>query len=329
MKLFKRYKAIVYLPNLYTVLQYMLLESPEENDTLFFIHDKFPAEVSSRMKNVVYVMNTPAKKHLFSLLKIHYYAFIYRNIPVFLAGDLVYTDLFLSRFKNIFYLEDGIGSYVLADKEAMSFVCQRKSAWRRFISGDIHLRMGLADNVRKIYLTGILPLPASAAGKGEIINLKQLWVKKDPAQQKEIKRLFIPPDFDYSQMNDCEVLLLTQPFSEHSSGHFSEDEKIEVYRKLLEGIDESKVIIKPHPAETTDYRHYFPNVFVMDICCPLELLSFTGFKIKKAISVSSTAILNLDNSVGKIIGGHDITPALALETKRRGVYEITLNKYVQ
>ena len=76
MKLFKRYKAIVYLPNLYAVFQYLLLESSEKNDTLFFIHSKFPAKVSSRMKNTVYVWNAPVKKHLFSLLKIHYYALI-------------------------------------------------------------------------------------------------------------------------------------------------------------------------------------------------------------------------------------------------------------
>lgn len=324
MKLFKRYKAIVYLPNLYTVLQYMLLESPEENDTLFFIHDKFPAEVSSHMKNAVYVLKASVKMHLFSLLKIHYYAFIYRNIPVFLGGDLTYTDLFLSRFRNIFYLEDGTASYTLVDEEAKQVFYQRKSAWRRFISGDIHPKMGLADNVRKIYLTGILSLPAAIAGKVEVINLEQLWQKKSPMQQQEIKRLFIPPDFDCSQMNEYEVLLLTQPFSEQSGGHFSEEEKIEVYRRLLEGIDETKVIIKPHPAETTDYRRYFPNIFVLDICCPFELLLFIGFKVKNAISVSSTAIFNLDNSVEKTISGHDVTPALAAETKRRGIYTLKL-----
>lgn len=324
MKLFKRYKAIVYLPNLYGVFQYLLLESSEKNDTLFFIHSKFPAKVSSRMKNTVYVCNAPVKKHLFSLLKIHYYALIYRNIPVFLGGDLVYSDLFLSRFKNIFYMEDGVGSYVLVNNEAKQVFHKRKSALRRFVSGDIHPKMGLADNVRKIYLTGILPLPAMIAGKVEIINLKQLWQKKTPAQQQEIKRLFIPPDFDCRRINEYEVLLLTQPFSEQSDGHFSEEEKIEVYRKLLKGIDKSKVIIKPHPVETTDYRHYFPNIFILDICCPFELLLFLGFNVKNAISVSSTAIFNLDNSIGKTISGHDVTPALAAETKRRGFYTIKL-----
>ena len=327
MKLFKRYKAIVYLPNLYTVLQYLLLDSSGGNDTLFFIHSKFPEEVSSRMKNVVYVKKASAKKHLVSLLKIHYYAFMNRNIPVFLAGDLVYTDLFLSLFDNLFYLEDGLGSYELVDKEAKlalyrqeSPLYKRKSALRRFISGDIHPKLGLASNVRKIYFTGILPLPAILAGKSEIINLKQLWLRKNLLQQQEIIRLFVPVDFDFRQMNDNEVLLLTQPFSEQSGGHFSEDEKIEVYRKLLEGIDESKVIIKPHPEETTNYRYYFPNIFVLDICCPFELLLFIGFKVRNAISVSSTAIFNLDNSVGKTISGYDVTPALAKETKRRGFY---------
>lgn len=42
MKLFKRYKAIVYLPNLYGVFQYLLLESSEKMIRCFLFIASFP-----------------------------------------------------------------------------------------------------------------------------------------------------------------------------------------------------------------------------------------------------------------------------------------------
>lgn len=318
MKLFKRYKAIAYLPNLYSLFQYLLLEPYKKEDTLFFIHDLFPTSVSARMKNVVFLLNNSYKNKITSFLRIHYYAFINRSIPIFLGGHLLYANKFLSCFTNIFYMEDGTLSYECETKSENLFFHKRKSIKGRLFYGDIHPWLGLADNVRKIYLTGILPIPKIMADKVEIINLKQLWLQKNRKEQEDIKQLFLPADFDSSVMTGYDVFLLTQPFTNDC---FSEQDNIEVYRKLLSGYDESKVIIKPHPAERINYQHYFPKAMVLNVCCPFELLFFMGCNIKKVISVNSTAIFSLDDSVEKVIGGYDVTPALAAEARRRGIYD--------
>ncbi|WP_075557896.1 glycosyltransferase family 52 [Parabacteroides timonensis] len=320
MKLFKRYKAIAYLPNLYSLLQYLLLEPYKKEDTLFFIHDEFPVPVAIRMKNAVFLLNISYTDRIISFLRIHYSVFINRYIPVFLGGDLIYTNKFLSCFTNIFYMEDGTLSYKCEATVTQLVYRKRKPMISRLLYGDLHPWLGLSGNVQKIYLTGILPIPEIIADKVEIIDLKQLWHQKDRKSQEEIKQLFLPADFDFSKMAGYDIFLLTQPFTEFSSGNFSEQQKIEMYRKLLSGYDESKVIIKPHPAERTDYQYYFPTAMILDLCCPFELLFLMGCDIKKAISVDSTAIFNLDDSVEKVISGYDVTPALAAEAKRRGIY---------
>lgn len=138
--------------------------------------------------------------------------------------------------------------------------------------------------------------------------------------------MFLPQDIDLNLFNDCDTILLTQPFSEYSEGNFAESDKIDVYHQLLAGYDESKVLIKVHPAESTDYSVYFPSAKIIAIPCPMELLALLGIPLCRAITVNSTAIYSLGDSVEKIITGYDVTPTLIKEAKRRNLYDGISNK---
>lgn len=328
MKLFKNYKAIAYLPTPYTLLQYFLLEPYKSEDTLFFIQDRFSRNISSRIKNTFCLLSGSRRRIYYSYWIIYYYFLRNRNIPVFLGGDLAYTNLFLFRFKTIFYLEDGTASYVFVNQKDKQFVHKRESKWSRWFWGDVYPSWGLSQNVKCIYLTGILPIPEIIAGKVELIDLKHLWEQKSPKQKNEIWNLFIPQEFDYQLISKYETMLITQPFSEHAGGHFTEAEKIEVYRRLLTGYSESKVLIKTHPEEKTDYSSYFPLAGILSGACPMELLLLSGLLPRRIITVNSTAAFHFDDSVEKIIAGYDVTPALVKEAKRRGIYEDVLNKHI-
>lgn len=326
MKLYKRYKALAYLPNPYCLLQYLLLEPYKIKDTLFFIHGKFPKSVASRLQESNFLGENFLSKY-FSCLKVYLLVLFNKNITVYLGGHLAFTNCFLRISKNPIYLEDGTVSYEVENK-ARKVMCKRKRFLARLFMGNLYPELGLANNVHKIYLTGILPIPEIIANKVEVINLKQLWYQKTIEQQDEICHVFLPTDFNMNLIRKYEVLLLTQPFSEYSDGRFSEQEKIDVYRKLISKYDESKVVIKTQPFEITDYSKYFPKAHILNICCPIELLFFMGLSAKITISVSSTAIFGMDDSCEKIITGYDVTPALKKEANKRGIYGGVSNRSV-
>lgn len=322
MNYLRKYKEIVYVPNLYGVFQFFLLKNRLINN-VFIFHDRFRDEFSAQF----YSLNLINKSPLLCYLLIKWFSLWNRQAVIYLSGEMRYTNFFLKCFKNIVYLEDGVASYEKINDKSRQIVQRRKSIIKHLILGRIYPWFGMASQVKKIYLTGILPVPEIVREKVELINLKQLWEQKTPKEQDEIKRLFISDEFNMDEMNGRDIILLTQPFSEYSGGNFSESDKIEVYRRLVSDYDESRLIIKPHPSEKTCYQSYFSGSYILTIYCPFELLLFMGCKISTAISVNSTAIFTLDDSIEKVISGYDVTPALIEEAKRRNIYDGISNKF--
>lgn len=325
MNLLGNYKAIVYLPNMYTLLQYYLLAPFRIDETLFFFHEGYPLSVVQQIPGAK-ILPEKNKKSYISLLILYWFALRNPNIPVYLGGQLHFTNLFLKLFKSIFYLEDGTASYEFVVRPEYQCMKIEKMSWRRWIWGNTYPQFGLADNVACIYLTGILPIPDIISKKVKKISLYTLWQQKTPDQKREILDVFFPREIDLQVLDNYETLLLTQPFSEFSEDNFSESDKIEVYRRLLAGYDESKVLIKVHPKETTDYSVYFPAAKIFAKPCPMELLAFQDLSFRRAITVNSTAIYNLNDHVEKIITGYDVTPALIKEAQRRNIYDSISNQ---
>lgn len=326
MKLFRKYKAIAYLPTPYTLLQYYLLEPYRIEDTLFLFHGGFPLSVVHCVPGAKILEDKGRRKCYGSLLLVYWYALRNCNIPVYLGGWPPFSNLFLRLFKHIFYLEDGAASYEAVLRPDFQSLEREKVLRRRWVWGNRYPRFGLADNVKCIYLTGILPIPEIILKKVKLIDLHALWQQKNPDQKKEIVNVFLPQGIDLKLFDSCDTLLLTQPFSEYSVNNFSESDKIEVYRRLLAGYDESRVLIKVHPVEKTDYAAYFPAAKILAVPCPMELLAFLGIPLHRAITVNSTAVYSLGDQVEKIITGYDVTPALVEEAKQRNIYDGISNK---
>lgn len=326
MNLLDRYKTIVYLPNPYALLQYYLLAPCKEEETLFFFHEKFPVSIVQRISGAK-ILSEKRKFRSTSLLTIYWFALRNRNLPVYLGGWLHFTNLFIRLFKHLFYLEDGTLSYEAVTEPEYQVTKKEKVRWRRWMYGDTYPPFGLADGVECIYLTGILPIPDIILPKTKVIDLKSLWQRKSPTKKKRILDVFMFEENTLELMKACDTLLLTQPFSEYSLV-FTESDKIEVYRRLLAGQDESKVLIKVHPYEKTDYSVYFPSAQILNTPCPLELLLLQEITLHKVITVNSTAVFSLGDGIEKVISGYDVTPALIEEAKRRNIYNGISNKQV-
>lgn len=155
-------------------------------------------------------------------------------------------------------------------------------------------RFGLSDKIKKIYLTGILPIPNLIKDKVEIININEIWSNLSQEAKKEILEVF-NVDIEKFQIFDEEdekILLLTQPLSEDEI--ITEEEKIKIYREIIEKQNGRKIYIKAHPREKTNYGDIFKelNIKIIENGFPIELLLLLNINFSKVITLFSTGALN-------------------------------------
>ncbi len=201
-------------------------------------------------------------------------------------------------------IEDGIGDYYVDTR-----VVQRKYEYlKRIIFGKIegHER-GHNSQCIKMILTQP-PTNDDMRRLGEQISLIHLWEHSSESKQCLILSKFNILPNDLELLSSRNIILLTQPISE--DGFVTEKKKIEIYRTLLEGIDEKKLIIKIHPRERTHYQRYFKDALVFDKRVPMQIFEILGLKYKKAITISSTAVTSFAGSAEIVFAGNEIHPEI-------------------
>lgn len=142
--------------------------------------------------------------------------------------------------------------------------------------------------VKNVYLRGTAPIPKDIVEKVKIINLEELWSNIRADIKKTIINIWGINIENQRFLKDKEIILFTQPFSE--IGVLTEEEKIELYKKIIKKYNREKLIIKSHPQEKTDYKKEFPDIIVLEKNFPSELLTLLEFNFKKAVTVNSTAV---------------------------------------
>lgn len=196
------------------------------------------------------------------------------------------------KHNNIKFIEEGNGVYYTNRK--YRFI---KNIVRKIIGlPDIN---GTGDNIKEIEVSYPNRLIEELQSKAKVLNLCKLEKGLNNLEKKEIlsvyfddKYHFIEKYFDLENL----ALLITQPFSE--DGDMSENEKIKLYRKILEklSVKNYNILIKSHPREKTEYQKIFKgkNILILPKDFPLELVNLLGNSIKIGITVSSTALKNLN-----------------------------------
>lgn len=302
-KMSKRKINIACFGNIYSLLVYLLITNRTlRKETLFILEN---------LRMILpYKAFTFKGKHsyfleFFLVVIIFFAKLIIKNNILIYGQDHLLIGNKLLLFKNFYLIEDGSMSYstILVDyfakrqgiKKIIDTIFQRKKM------------LGRDSAVKKIYLTGLAPIPEEIKNKVEIINLKELWNKKSDVEKEEILNIF---GFDKNIVNNIKnrkYILYTQPLSEDEI--LLESEKIELYSKILEKYDKNYVVLKKHPREKTDYKKIFPDIEVMDQVFPAELLTLLDIHFEKAITIFSTAALT-DDKVQVDFYGTEIHPKL-------------------
>ena len=117
---------------------------------------------------------------------------------------------------------------------------------------------GRNEYVKNIFLRGSGEIPEDIKKKVKIIDIKKIWNQLNLDSQSRILNIFGLDIEKLKLVETRDTILFTQPFSEDKI--ISENEKIELYRKIIEKYNKNSLMIKVHPREKTEYDKIFKNV---------------------------------------------------------------------
>lgn len=263
------------------LLLYLLLKDSDEiNSTYFFIEVIHPnlehcTYLKPQWGNVFRFVWFMTKLRIRVIYKYRFLqeAHIYAQDSISIAGPIVGSRPFD-------LIEEGVSNYICKSRRL------RFNFIKKILYGELYTKekFGHSDQVRKIYLTGMFPIPKAIKEKVEVVNIQELWNASSPDKRNYICKVFGMGEFGIDDRK-IDSVLITQPLSEDFA--LTEEEKISLYKQI---IGDKKIMIKPHPREKTNYAKYFPSASIIDASVPLELYALTSrTKFKDVYTIFSTA----------------------------------------
>ena len=288
-------KDLFIAPSIYTLLLYLLINKEwKEGD--FVLSDRIPLVIhdSLRKNSGCYVYSYMGFKRVSYLKRLwisNKEYFKYRNIfknreYKRVWGNDDFTPSYLYRHQGMILVEDGN-----FNAETISFIKKRQIQhdvfllpyWFHWIFKN-YTTYGWSKEVKTIWHTPSVQLPEPIRYKGLLFTIEDLWSNKSKEDQLDILKVFgINQDF-IDNVNDFQTVLITQDLP------IPDEDKIHIYKQMTEGMDMSKVLIKTHYAETTDYASVFPEATVIKMPVPMQLFALIGYEPKKIMTISSSAV---------------------------------------
>lgn len=123
---------------------------------------------------------------------------------------------------------------------------------------------------------------------------EESWNSFSEYKRERIMEIFDISTNDLEHFKSVDTMIITQPLWPDS---VSQEEHVDIYKRLISLYDESKVIIKTHPRETIDYKIIFPKAKVFEKPLPVQILVMMGLNIKRAVTLYSTAVAQLPENI--------------------------------
>ena len=219
-------------------------------------------------------------KFLLYYLRIHYvipnkikkYLENIKEVISFSDQDVI-TRYFMQNEKEIILYEHGIVNYV----EYFGGIVQLV---KRIIF-KMEPPYGRSSLVKEIYLKFPEKAPKDIKNKVKFFDLSSLIKELNLKEEDSIFSLF-EKDID---IEEGSTLLLTQPLEIMGC---TLSQKTKIYFEILSKYKNETIYIKPHPLESMEYYNKF-NKRVLKSDFPIELLLLRGKKIKRVITIGSSA----------------------------------------
>lgn len=147
---------------------------------------------------------------------------------------------------------------------------------------------GRSKYVKEIWLQKPRLAAEDVRGKVRHYDPKSKFGNLSSEQKETINSIFnIPTDIDF------DTVIVTENFSE--AGYCTEEEKVSMYLDVIEKYKIKDIVIKTHPAESTDYRTYF-DCFVIDKFIPFELFEFNDVFFRDVYTITSSVNMMHSNN---------------------------------
>lgn len=270
-------KKILLVGNSYSIYVYFSKFGLDVNNILLVCTSVIPNNIK---KQFPYILELPELKggvykffdylkHRINLSSIKYAIKNANSIEIFCVDHVYYSHLI--HRKNYTLLEDGILNYVFENKP--------QSIFYKLLLGR---QFGTGIYCNRIVLTGLGVIPKVISDKVELVSL---------CKKNSVKSFF---GLSKLPIIKNKFILITQPLSEDCV--LSEEEKINLYREIVLKFKKptEKLLIKTHPRELTDYSDIFGECYLIKSEIPLELYQSVFDVDNTAITLFSTAIVNLN-----------------------------------
>ena len=276
------------------LLSLLILEKhKDENNILLIVENEIEENLLLRLEKNYNVLRFRIKPNKFLKFLTYYYRINY-YFPKRLGK-------FLPNIKRIvsFSDQDVINRYFIKNKKYIDLFEHGVINYQTEFNGikqkikKIIFKMekpyGRNEYVKNIFLRGSGEIPEDIKNKVKIIDIKKIWNQLNLDSQSRILNIFGLDIEKLKLVETRDIILFTQPFSEDKI--ISENEKIELYRKIIEKYNKNSLMIKVHPREKTEYDKIFKNVMLLEKGFPAELLLLIDkLRFKKVVTISSTAV---------------------------------------
>jgi hypothetical protein len=281
-----------------TLLEYVLLFYYSLDETMFLLMQFFDKSLADRVGKNMFI-GLPKNANRLQAFLFRIYVSLFNNIkwPYLKTADIYvgllgFWPISLIRKKEFNLLDDGIFSY----KKIIHWPFL-KTKIKELLFGRASVIYSFNDpQIKKIYLSDAIKKNAEGSEKVIRFNFKELYDQYNEKEQRDIQQMFGLLDNDIDELKKRKIVLLTQPIDLDCG--LSENEKIQVYAKILSNYQQEDVVIKPHPRERTDYKLLFPDYCIFSKkSVPMEIFELAGIKFDTAVTICSTAVLTLNYNI--------------------------------
>lgn len=209
---------------------------------------------------------------------------------VYIAGAHFYFSLYLLHCRIPFaFFEDAAG--MLSRPEELHRALSKKFPVHAAIARKYGLYDGSHPLVRRIICLKRAQMRDVSGEKYVDFPVEEALQALPETKREKLIRFFLRRRLGAK----AQAVLLTQHFA--NLGLMSEEEQKRLYERLRDGaLRGVRLIVKPHPDDTLDYREIFPDAYVIRQIFPAELLPYV-FREKPEVlyTFDSTGCENLSS----------------------------------
>lgn len=298
--------------SLYGLMQYLLLvdEDTARRRTFYFfgdginkaIRDRLPSEYFSTCPSpgLKEAVKRRLRKAVFRWLKYRRYPFL--KTAKLYAQDWLYPSMLIGS-RSYSLLSDSPLFLDWNMKEDCRLY-QRQMKEKESMAGRIKMMLygplsvmnyGNNNQCRRFYLTALNDTPVQQGKETCVRSLEEMWASADESHRRFVMEVFDIDEHSLPQDEGRDILFITQPWVDDEILTLSECRTLT--DRLMSHYDRSRVVIKRHPRDTMDYASWYPDIPCQDKVVNLELLMMLGYRPKKVVTISSSVVDFLPESI--------------------------------